>query len=406
MLNNNLVENVSFDVMLSDGEIAQRLPFPPRRFSLRNERLESLEKMWLGDLSEFAGIGRFDNLLPLTINYFHGYSTRIANLLLMSEPSGVSVDAAFDCVIDLTRYGGAVVYTLDGDVQAADATTWYPSESGQHLVIPYTSSSAEDWHPDRVRVWDFPSGGDVGTVHEREFEWNIGGSTGTFGAQISETALGNGAMVVAPRSPRVGNTWGTAKYLEMFTSIVEIANRYTRNSRVLDLNGRPVPVMKMGDTEAEAAFDDDDTDWNVNDDATINRVAEGSVDFMKQEVVRLPDGAMDFKFEAPNVEGVRVSLEQVEALREALKEITGMPSLGGKFQVPSGEALKREFIGLYSESRSMQNSLIQAFMQLGVNVQWEHIFDVWEMEDIERAARAGERLDHFTPAAANSGRAF
>ena len=66
------------------------------------------------------------------LNLFYSYSTELANLLLMSEPEAAGVDSkiladvAHECLIDMTRYGGAILMISDGMLSVQTPDTWYP----------------------------------------------------------------------------------------------------------------------------------------------------------------------------------------------------------------------------------------------------------------------------------------
>ena len=380
-----LSDRVSFDIYLSENDIQANKEFPPTRFSDRDQRLALLEKMYYGDVSDFnVSVNR--QQMPVVVNYWQDYSTRIANLLLMEEPSNVPVEPVYDFLVDMTRYGAAVAYTLDGELNAADAASFYPVSNGNGIIVaPLTSDQADTSRPDRIEIWEFPMEA-VGTASRYLFEWN----QDRLGRLIEdEENVGQGQLTIIPNMPRFG-IWGSSKYLTIANPIIEITNRLTRNSRVLDLNGRPVPFMQMAEADAEAVYDEPtDPDWNAYDKDTIKRISEGNVDFLAREVVTLPDGVQNFEFKQPNVSGVQVSLEQIEELLDALTVLTGIPNLKGEYAPTSGESLKRQMLPLYAETSSMQNQIIQALAVLGFNVTWEHVFDTFENDQQEERPNIG-----------------
>ena len=90
-------------------------------------------------------------LNPVVINYFHSYSTKLANLLLMSEPipgtgqvntdegtptfqsaqpgeRNVLADTAYDALIDMSKHGGAVLAKLDDQILAMNPQNWYSTD--------------------------------------------------------------------------------------------------------------------------------------------------------------------------------------------------------------------------------------------------------------------------------------
>ena len=48
-----LQDNISFDLTVNIADVAMGLTWPPRRFSERDERIETLNALWRGDFSSF-----------------------------------------------------------------------------------------------------------------------------------------------------------------------------------------------------------------------------------------------------------------------------------------------------------------------------------------------------------------
>ena len=48
-----LLDEVSFDIYLAEGEVGESVSFPPDRFRLRDQRLAALNKLWKGDFSDY-----------------------------------------------------------------------------------------------------------------------------------------------------------------------------------------------------------------------------------------------------------------------------------------------------------------------------------------------------------------
>lgn len=390
-----LADKISFDIFLAPAEMeaGRQTQWPPNRFADRDRRLLDLENLWYGNFNDFLTMPSEESS-AIVVNLFLSYSTKLADLLTMEKPQGIEIRLAYDAIIDMSRYGGAILREMDGELDVADPTTWYPVSDGGHaFVVPIVSDQATDSTPDRAEVWVFSG---------ERYEMDVRAySHGYLGGAVEEGPSGSGRIGLVPRKPTVGDLWGTSKYTEIFGPCLEITNRAHRNSRVLDLNGRPIPVMTISDTDAEGRFNID-TDEDSDEDV-IRKIQAGGVDINQEEVIRLPDDVRDFKFEQPNVGGVQVALMQIEKMQQAVAQLTGMPSLSGEFQPPSGESLKRILLHFYAETRSLQNDLIEAIQRdFGITVTWEHIFDVLEARDLERAREAGERLDLFDPTALQS----
>ena len=374
-----LTDKVTFDIFLGDGEVATGRQFPPHRFYTRDQRLQDLENLWLGKFDNFLDTTN-DGVQVINVNYFHSYSTKLANLLLMSEPEGIGADVLYDALIDMSRFGGCIIRDMDGEYDVGDPLTWYPASDGSHyFVVPVISDKAETPMPDQVEVWHFV---------DQRYEMNLYSyQHNRIGGDLGVKESGTGDMIVVPRKPTIGDMWGNAKYLEIFGPCLEISNRANRNSRVLDLNGRPIPVMTISDADAEERFNIDvDNDSN---EEVMRKIEQGGLDINKQETIHLPNDVRDFKFEQPNVDGVNVALAQIDTMQKMISQLTGLPSLSGEYQPPSGEALKRELLPFYAETSAMQNDLIEALEELNVTVVWDHVFDVLEREDLDRSGRSG-----------------
>ena len=324
----------------------------------------------------------------MSVNYFHSYSTKLANLLLMSNPQAGDValsQPAYDALVDMTRYGGAILGWDGETLRAYDPISWYPMVDGDVFVRPFTSEAAPDANYDAVNVLEVPRDGDA---QSSTYDWQTGQIGGLRTAEAFETI----AVAVVPRSPTIG-IWGTAKYAELCDPIIEIARRFSRNRRLLDLYSGPVPVFQASTPDAETRYGVAAGD---TEDEKRQKILEGQIGSLEEETLFLPDELVGVSFLQPDVTGITVSLAQVAEMKEAVQMLTGLPTLTGA-SMPSGEALKRVFLHFYSESAAMQIDLQDAISQLlGVEVEWEHIFDQMEVQAFERMKdqlRKGDNVD-------------
>ena len=358
-------DDVSWDVYMRPDEIGPNSMFPPNRFRERDERIQFLTGLWQGNL---ADVDLGPN--PVICNQFYGYSTKLANLLLMSEPeaSGVDqkllADMAFDALIDLTRYGGAILLDIAGELSVQAPSSWYPTmRDGDFFVKPYVSDMAQAFVEDRVDILWVHSDGRAERAHSH---WDHG----AIGSRITNESLGAATMVIVPRDPRNG-IWGTAKYLEMFSLVAEISKRYSTNSRVLDIFTKPIPTFTMSDADAQARFGTTDDDTAAE---RREKILEGQLGMVMEETIHLEDDLMSLDYAQPATTGVMHAVEQINVIMEDLRSIAGLPNLQG--QVLSGEALKRLFVHFYAETKAMQNSVRSGLEELlGRPVVWEHVFD-------------------------------
>ena len=372
-----LSDAVSFDVWLQAADIAERRDFPPERFAERDTRLAALAKLWRGDFSD-AQLTR-----SVPINYFHAYSVKVANLLMMSPPEVDAdiTDGVYDAIIDMTRYGGTVL-TWDGETLAArDPLTWYPRLDGDTFAVPFLTPDATDSTPNRIRVLDVETDG---AAKVRTFDWHAR----SLGNLLETEAADPMRLAVVARTPRAG-IWGTSKYPELHAPVIEIARTYGRTSRTLELFGKPIPVFKSSELNAEQRYGVDASD---TDDEKRRAILTGQLGEIEEETLHLPNDLVDVSYLQPETDGVVHGIEQADAMGKAIEHLTGMPALTGEQQPPSGEALKRIFLHFYAETLALQESLVDGLsIVLGVDVPWLHIFDVMEAEDLQHGRGGGRR---------------
>ena len=381
----DLTKPVSFDVYARLDEIGPNKEWPPRRFLERDQRLDYLAGLYRGTLGPHVKLGTN----AVSPNLFKSYSTKLANILLMSEPTaeGVRVIAdtieeiedhdqprtvgdvnglvsvCMDSLIDMTRFGGSLLLRLDESLLVPSPRNWYPTRAdGDLLVRPYVSDFAPDSNADRVDVLHVVEGASERTT----YAWG----DGQIGDLVEAQPLEDAQLEAVARDPRDG-IWGTAKYLDMWPMIAEIARRYSTNSRVLDLFTSPAPIFRQADMDARARFGVGTTDTEAQ---AQQKIVDGQLGILEAATIHLPDDLLDIDFLQPQTEGVAHALSQVEACMEVLRDVAGFPNLQG--QTVSGEALKRVFIHFYAESSQIQTTLRLALERiLNTEVEWPHIFD-------------------------------
>ena len=373
---------VNFDLYVTLDEIRPDATWPPNRFKDRDERLKRLEMMWRGDLGPTVDLG--EN--PVVLNRFKTYSTQLANLLLMEDPeaAGITVldgvltpgnseelpgesdglpEVCFDIIIDLTRYGGAILLRLGDTLAVPEPPKWYPiRDGGMVLAQTWVSDEAETSQADRIDLLVARDGAALTMTfaygHDR------------LGRMLATEDHGAAEFEVVRRRPPNG-IWGTPKYLDLYTSVVEIARRLSKNSRVLDLYTAPVPTFRSSDEDARQRFG---VDSDASDDVARREILEGQLKMLMGETMHLTDDLIDVDYLQPQTVGVEHALNQVETMEKALVDAVGLPDLSG--ETLSGEALKRRFIHFFAESDQLRNDIVKALERLlGVTVTWPHPFD-------------------------------
>ena len=365
----SLLGRVDFDIYLTLPEFWEGgAAWPPERFRSRNERLRALEKLWYGDFSDHLT----NQAVP--VNSFQDYSTRLADLMLMSQPQGVDVvvdSALYDAVIDLSRYGGSVLY-WDGELSAKDPLGWYPLHvenrgSGDVFFTKFISDSALSSIPDRAQI-DMVDH-QTQAVTRRVYAY----TEGRLGNVLSEETLDEASVAVVPADPAMG-IWGSSKYSRLCGPVIEIVRRLSKNSAVSDLYTGPKLIYRSTAADAIDRFPP-----SPEDPADIEEVIRGRLgEAFEGEIIRLdPDTCLvDAAFLQPDTSGVTHALSQVETLRMFIADSTGMPDPNTLSQAVSGVAIKLRHLPWYAETSRLQNRLREAVDGLlEVNLQWPHLFD-------------------------------
>ena len=266
-----LLDDVSFDIYLGEGDIGANAGFPPSRFRLRDARLAALYKLWKGDFSDYKIAHE------VKINYFHSYSTKLANLLLMTSPEAGDVllaQAAYDALVDMTRYGGALIGWDGETMRSYDPMSWYPQRDADVFVRPFTSDEAPDANHDSVNVLVVPK---EGKASSDTYGWQHG----QIGAFVKSEEIGEIEIALVPRPPTVG-IWGTAKYTELCDPVIEIARRFSRNRRLLDLYSGPVPVFTESTPDAETRYG---VAAGASEDERRQTILEGQIGLLEEETI-------------------------------------------------------------------------------------------------------------------------
>ncbi|MCY4581602.1 MAG: hypothetical protein OXE50_02200 [Chloroflexi bacterium] len=383
------LRDVDFDLAITDSDLGSGV-WPPPRYLDRNNRLLLLWQMWEGDLS---GLVEYNEDVQLPVNLFRRVSTSISDLLLMSEIEA-AIDlayVAYNAIIDMPRFGGAVLWAgvnVEGEpfLSTVLPPYWYAHEDGGHVfILPYVSSRAPSPLYDRAEVVHVePSG----FTYSQDRGFN--GRTFTSAPAEAVTNLGTSAVFIVPRAP-VFTTWGTALYNDLAAPVLEISKRFTANDDSLDKNQRPVLLWWEDQSDIESRFLPRDDDGMEIIDPTDAQKAEAIIMGLeaarRESVLAIPNTAT--KAEYLTWDGsLAASFTQIEASKEIMNILSGIAVLLSRNESPmSGTALKLQNQPLYAMTRAMQNDLrtgLEAALSYVLGgeqaVTWEH---PWDADDGE-----------------------
>ena len=284
--------------------------------------------------------------------------------------------ALYTAALDMCRIGGTVLLQVGDTLQAVSPEGWYQLAEGGHVIVSFsTSAQAMTPDPDRMTAIVVTETGQAAAVV-------MGWQQDMIGPVLGTEPLGEAAVEVVRRRPLMGG-WGTSKTEELAGPVVEVAHRLSETRVTLDMAGRPIPVVTAADEDLNVLYQVEAGDTS---EERARKVQDGLQGDLGKRVLNLPAGLGTLSLLAPDVTGVTVGLDEVDQLTRAVRDLSSIPSLTGAWTPASGESLKRQLYPLYFETRAMQMSLAAAVSRLlGVEVEWTHIFDVLEMEDITNA---------------------
>ena len=404
-----------FSVYLMESDLAIGSQFPPERFRSRDIHLDELDAIYRGDFRRFVDD---DDKVKVPISPARRLVTMQADLLMMSTPENKSEyplrAVAADALRDMDVYGGAVIIVdnadavdtidaslvddgapMDGpNIYTASPLTWYPMDGGGcALVRPFFSPMApSSVVHDRVEITRVP--GREGPIYVSEHDYDGIGLYGSIGAMVEERQTGYGGVLLAARSPQE-DIWGESLLLDLAAPLVELAKRFSQNSKILDENAKPTPVMSSGTDDALDAFPltSDDSD----DLTEYDKVVQGYANRLQQDVFWLNDRTqkvsyLEFSGQLP------ASFEQIRNVREMIAYLSGLPAILESLiaQAPSGISLKLQYLPWYAATKARQLDLTEvlslALEMAGCDsaIEWPHIFDLL---DGEREAAVASRRE-------------
>lgn len=402
--------SVSFDIYLTEDELVEGKDFPPTRFKTRDDRFNILDDLYESDFKSFA---TDDRLVAIPISLPRRLVVVQADMLMMSP---IEVDyplrsTASACIRDMLAYGGACILAMVGAdgpmITSVSPLSWYPIDGGgAALMRTYISADADIARPDMIEITIVKDG----FVEERHHKWSgWGGTYGQINEMVSSEVIGQGELILSPRSPEVG-IWGESMYVDLASPLFELAKRYTQNSRILDKNANPKAVWTIATDDARERFgipvpDPDAAQEEMTEQyKTMQKAAQQLRSEIDEDII-LPDDVISVAY-LEFSGNIDASFKQIQLTRELVSMLSGLPAvLDGLSQPPpSGVSLRLQYLPFYASTSALQKDLQErlglALETVGLdgNFEWPHIFEMLDAESHSRAAerstgRSGNAID-------------
>ena len=380
-LRNWPLEAVNMDVPLEAAELASGAHWPPPRARKRSLRLDTYERLYRGDLSDFVGD---PDASRVAINYFARVPAVMSALMVSAGMEADLLDPAQTAIVDCLRYGRTYLTVEDGMVTVVDPRLAWRGIDGESLyvVAPYVSAESTDQQPDHALVKLFTPPVVTSYVVRLQSQLINGQSTGVFGDEVTARTAATGDWSLADSPPTVGG-WGTSAYDVLIPPVVSIALRYSGIEYVLANHEAPILLMPVPKADTPNLLPDMP---GVPPGSTrpfdAQKAVQGAID---SPVIWTPDG-VGLNAEYLEYDGsLEASFTMIQELRRELRGLTGIAAAleqeGG--DVPSGAALRQMFAVLGWTSTQLQLRLRAALSAvLGREVDWPNPFDETPVEAV------------------------
>ena len=356
------------------------MTYPFEAFESRNKQLDTLTRLYDGDLKEFV-----KEQPIIVINEFQKVSKRMAELMMAEEPQFSQevttemmdqiYNATYDVVINMMTYGLGLMTTVEDKIDSQNPSLWYPGKDDVDVIVNFEDYTREGPQTIIIDVYDGE------TVERRRHEYRGQMNNGQIRAEKDSENIGRGMIAQMYRLP-IGDAWGTSIIPNLLPLVLGKAGCYSRNDKILDKHSRPVLVvtktamdlMQSAQNMFES-FSGDESDADVREklaEQFQEEVDENGVFYKTEADQKLEYVTWDGQLEA--------SFRQIEELGREINDFTGYTGdlTSGK-GIPSGVALRRLLLPLYVATQALQNEITKSLIEIvsftlgtDVEVDWPH----------------------------------
>jgi len=337
--------------------------WPPPSLRERIEHLSLLRVVYDGDTDDVPAV-----------RWVQRACVEMAEFMTVGVQDDMA-DLVGSVIVDMMRYGGAVILGLEDDVSVLDPRWLAPRTGGGWFYVSPQLDSDGDLT--LAEVWTISDGS--AEVSLRSFDRTRVGDVVEEGGSVPAV------FSEALRLPSVG-FWGTSVTWAAADWQAASAGRWQGLNKALDKHEQPALTYRIADTDADAIFSEDDEDFETPyaDLDTTGRIERAAAELQKWHdsgQFRVPDAVHDMQYVTydPHTD---VSLLAIEQLRSEFESAAGVPGLLTGLQEAgmSGIALKRLLAPLYAATLSLRRQALPAIEQVAGPFEWLDSFDVLEGE--------------------------
>ena len=365
LLTNWPLEDCPLDVQLSLDDFTPGRQYPPSRAKKRQDRLDSYERLYRGDVSDYvkdAGAGR------LMVNYFGRICEVMSALLVSTNPDDLVINQLQHSLVDMIRYGRSYCISIDEEIKAADPRhSWIASDQEDtiYVVDRYLSPASDDGMLDRAVVY---------AINESGYSaWDAELKNGVWGERSEEEAAGSGNWALMDRPP-VLEQWGSSSFDSIIPLVVGIALRLTGVEHVLTAHEDPVLIISGSKLDVNKLYPGVDASVASQlGDTAFQRAARG---YLENNVIAQPQGIQ--KPEYVTWDGsLAASFMSIDTMKRELRMMTGLVSALEQEagDAPSGVALREEYRVLGWTAGRLHPVVHTAYQEVWKPFEWPSAFD-------------------------------
>ena len=371
---------------LEGGSLRGNYPF--EKFQTRNQNYAVYSQLMRGDFSYFMSA---DEKLCVVANYFSRLSAALVDLLFITPPlvggeDNDLNDSLFDSVqgltSDLTSHGNGVVVYDGGVLESVDPGRVYPTgeDSEYYSII----TIVRDQYLERQVVLAAGSDGDPNELFTERYKYTGDYGSGVVGTLLEEDVEddteGDAVAIEIQRVPIV-NGIGTSMYDDLIPLVVELARRYSKNSKTLDAHADPLLLAYMTDAEyAKMGAAYDPTAQTVKEQ--MNAGDKALKAFRRRDIAQVGDPNVKMEYLTWDA-GMESSFKQIEQMVQEIGVMTGLAQLlKVNDSGMSGVALRRLMLPLFAATLALQREMIRKISTLvEAEIVWPHPFEELEGQD-------------------------
>ena len=340
--------SVNMDVPVGMADFEPGKQWPPSRVQQRSQRIETYERLYNGDITDFVADKTAANFV---VPFFERIPTIVMSLIMSSDPEVDEVELIMmqrylsTACLNAFRSGRAYIVRSGDMVWSPHTSAVYDGAEGEIYVVGTgTSIASTDGRPDYARIYRIDQGTSI--VWEQKWKDN------SLGAFLTMPAGEAGTYAICDRPPHDG-AWGKSMYDSLIAPVAGLALRLSGVERIIEKNLHPITTMGVNQADINSFASQGSpaaTKTSQVDFAAFQKEFRNAMD---EDVLLLPKESAVGKVEW-GASAMSAAFELISILKQSVSEMSGLPMniLNGEMVAASGISLDKWLIALSAETRT------------------------------------------------------